>query len=48
MTKVRLDLEGITVETFTPQPLIEEALTTPVCTRYITCTNCPDGNTCIC
>jgi hypothetical protein len=47
MNKVRLDVEAVRVETFTPQPLLEESRTTPVCTRYITCTNCPD-TTCIC
>ena len=49
MNKVHLDVDAITVETFAPQPALPAvSATTAVCTRYDTCTNCPQVDTCIC
>lgn len=47
MNKLRLDVESITVETFTPQTTGRMEAGTTVCTRWDTCTNCNDP-TCIC
>jgi hypothetical protein len=48
MKKLSMDLDSITVETFVPQQVPEAIdVTTAVCTRWYTCTNC-DANSCIC
>jgi hypothetical protein len=48
MNKVLLDVDSIRVETFTPQPALPKFSGTQLCTRYDTCTNCPQVDTCIC
>lgn len=48
MNKVQLDVDSIRVETFTPQAALPTVPGTQLCTRYDTCTNCPQADTCIC
>ena len=48
MNKVQLDPDSIRVETFTPQQALPTPSGTQLCTRYDTCTNCPQVDTCIC
>ncbi|HEU4559717.1 MAG TPA: hypothetical protein VFS20_17825 [Longimicrobium sp.] len=49
MNKVPLNVDSIRVETFTPQSTALPTVSgTQLCTRYDTCTNCPQVDTCIC
>ena len=49
MSNAKLDVDAIRVETFTPQPALPAVSSgTQLCTRYDTCTNCPQVDTCIC
>jgi hypothetical protein len=50
MKEMHLDVDALEVETFTPQPAptLARVNTTLPCTRYDTCTNCPQVDTCIC
>ncbi|HET7462324.1 MAG TPA: hypothetical protein VFJ82_13810 [Longimicrobium sp.] len=48
MNRIHLDVDAITVETFAPLPALPQPSGTQLCTRYDTCTNCPQVDTCIC